>query len=653
MNNMFQDALAFNQDLSGWEISPNLSPKPPSDFSSGASSQFVPPQWYPPVILDSNNVTYKFVGSEPTGSENPFFVTSRRVVYAVMRSSQDEDADSIAKINAYATNQTTGGGPFTHSTAGVIPFERIVTTNMRNMNSLFSNAATFNGDITSWDVSNVTNVRVMFYNATSFNRNIGAWNVSKVVIMSNMFNNAWAFNQNIGGWNVSSVTNMDTMFNGATAFNNNNSESIGAWDVSKVTNMSFMFEYAAAFNQNIGAWNVSRVVTMQNMFYNAGAFNQNIGAWNVSSVLTMESMFNRATTFNNNNSESIGAWNVSSVFGMSNMFQNAAAFNQNIGGWNVLVVNNMNNMFNGAIAFNQDLSGWIISPNLSPKPPTDFSTGVVGSDFVSPIWTPVFLAENGITYKFIGTIPEDASNPYIVKGYDDQFYAVMKNTGQYTYDNENDSIYILNNYGFGNNGRFMHDGQPIPFERVVTTEMRSFQALFFYNSEFNKDVTTWDSSNVTTLENAFQVNIDSGGLFNQNIRYWNTSNVTNMNNFLRNQGNFNQDISNWNVDNVTTFDSFADHLAYNKKPPRTRADPNLNNFQNIRKNLNDSPFDVIAPNTYSSGQFTYTSSNLEVATISGNTITIVGVGQATIIAAQSHDTIYRAASINATLTVET
>jgi len=45
MSYMFYNASAFNQDLSGWNISVELSPKPPTDFSSGAGSQLVPPIW--------------------------------------------------------------------------------------------------------------------------------------------------------------------------------------------------------------------------------------------------------------------------------------------------------------------------------------------------------------------------------------------------------------------------------------------------------------------------------------------------------------------------------------------------------------------------------------------------------------------------------
>jgi surface protein len=218
---------------------------------------------------------------------------------------------------------------------------------------MFSDASSFNQDISSWDVSKVENMEWMFYEVSSFNQDIGSWDVSSVTNMSYMFKYAQSFNQDIGGWDVSSVTNMSDMFYGAYSFN----QDIGSWDVSSVTDMGGMFINAFSFNQNIGNWNVSNVGNMSSMFYGASSFNQDIGNWNVINVTSMHSMFYGASSFN----QDIGDWDVSNVTSMEDMFWNATSFNQDIGHWDVSSVTSMESMFSNASSFNQDIGNWDVS----------------------------------------------------------------------------------------------------------------------------------------------------------------------------------------------------------------------------------------------------------------------------------------------------
>jgi hypothetical protein len=58
------------------------------------------------------------------------------------------------------------------------------------------------------------------------------------------------------------------------------------------------------------------------------------------------------------------------------------------------------------------------------------------------------------------------------------------------------------------------------------------------------------------------------------------------------------------------------------------AAPVLSNFPDIVKNYGDQPFTLNPPTSNSDGEISYTSSDESVATISGNTVTIVGTGTA-------------------------
>ena len=79
--------------------------------------------------------------------------------------------------------------------------------------------------------------------------------------------------------------------------------------------------------------------------------------------------------------------------------------------------------------------------------------------------------------------------------------------------------------------------------------------------------------------------------------------------------------------------------------------PSISNFNNINKLFFDDSFVIGLPTSNSAGDFTYTSSDTDVATISGTTVTIHSVGTSTITANQAATASYASGSINSLLTV--
>ena len=79
-----------------------------------------------------------------------------------------------------------------------------------------------------------------------------------------------------------------------------------------------------------------------------------------------------------------------------------------------------------------------------------------------------------------------------------------------------------------------------------------------------------------------------------------------------------------------------------------KTTPNITNFSIPTKTYNDASFEITQPDSDSSGSFTYNSSNTSVATISGNTITIVGAGTSTITAIQEETSNYYSGTITTT-----
>ena len=147
----------------------------------------------------------------------------------------------------------------------------------------------------------------------SFNKNINTfnnkWNVYKVSNMQEMFKNAATFNGNITDWNTDLVTDMKSMFNGARSFDGN----ISNWVTNNVTNMKQMFKDAEAGtipSLSINKWNIGAVTNMEEMFQNAQVFNQDITDWilNTSPSLSLVDMFKGATNLS-------GQWSTHPSFG--------------------------------------------------------------------------------------------------------------------------------------------------------------------------------------------------------------------------------------------------------------------------------------------------------------------------------------------------
>jgi len=82
-----------------------------------------------------------------------------------------------------------------------------------------------------------------------------------------------------------------------------------------------------------------------------------------------------------------------------------------------------------------------------------------------------------------------------------------------------------------------------------------------------------------------------------------------------------------------------------------KANPTIGIQQNITRGYGSAAITLVAPGSNSTGAFTYTISDAAVATISGATLTAVGIGTATITATQAATPNYNAGSVTRTITV--
>jgi surface protein len=202
MSRMFNGAVAFNQDISSWNVSKVTS----MFYMFKGANRF-------------NQSLSNWERSTPGNISTLANVTSM---------------NNMFESNVIFNNGLAVGLP------GTLTWNTIGVTDMQAM---FSGATAFNCDVSGFNVSNCANLSFMF----------GGINTPGQV--SSRFNNGGS--PSIGSWILKSTgsINMGGMFARAIVFD----QPIGSWNTSRVTNMSNMFVSATTFNQNIGAWNVSNV----------------------------------------------------------------------------------------------------------------------------------------------------------------------------------------------------------------------------------------------------------------------------------------------------------------------------------------------------------------------------------------------------------
>jgi len=149
----------------------------------------------------------------------------------------------------------------------------------------------------------------MFRNATSFNGDLSTWNVSNLIDMKEMFRGAIAFNKPIGIWTTNSLTKISRAFQGATAFNQN----INNWNITGVSFLASVFADATSFNQPLNNWNTSNVIYMSTMFFGATSFDQDLGSWNVENLTSADFMFLNSGLSKNNYDQLLIGWDTQNL----------------------------------------------------------------------------------------------------------------------------------------------------------------------------------------------------------------------------------------------------------------------------------------------------------------------------------------------------
>ena len=470
------------------------------------------------------------------------------------------------------------------------------TINVTSMNNMFRSAPVFNQSLRTFDTRNVTGLGEMFRSTGSFNQPLSTFDTRNVIDIGGMFNEAKMFNQpiNTNGiyWNTSNITNMGSLFQAAQIFN----QSLSLWNTSKVTLMNTMFYNAYLFNQPLitvgSVWDVSGVTNMNSIFNTAQSFNKNLNSWNVSKVTNFGSAFFNATMFNNGSASNDSAnpliWNAPLCVTFNQMFARASAFNQTLDDLvNTSDVSScdLGSMFlqTSASTFNKNLNSWNVSKvtNFGSAffNATMFNNGSASNDSANPlIWNaPLCVTFNQMFARasaFNQTL-DDLVNTSDVSSCDlgSMFLQTSASTFNKNLNSWNVSNVTSMGSMFNNTTSFNNGGVDLSWN---APKVVNFASMFQSASAFNRAMPTLvDTSGIivgtdVTLASMFQ----SNPTFNQNLNTWNVSKVTDMSGTfvsapLFNNGDIsgNSDISlNWSAPYCTNFTStFSGASAFNQK----------------------------------------------------------------------------------------
>lgn len=107
------------------------------------------------------------------------------------------------------------------------------------------------------------------------------------------------------------------------------------------------------------------------------------------------------------------------------------------------------------------------------------------------------------------------------------------------------------------------------------SSVRNMQAMFYRASSFNGDISSWDVSRVTNMKSIFT----EAKSFNGNINEWDISSINNMYGMFMDAISFNQNLNNWDVSNVTNMNSmFFGAKSFN----RDISNWNVSNVTNMK-----------------------------------------------------------------------
>ena len=217
----FQDAPAFNGAIGNWDVAGITDMN--SMFAGATSFNQPLLTWTPSSVTSMANM---FAGATAFNQSLSGWGDINDVT--TMESMFDGASafnGSIAWTNLDALSTTAGmfnnADAFNQALNWPSTQPALTTTT-----GMFSGTASFNGNVSTLDMSDVTDARDMFKNSAAFNQPVSGWTLGSAVDVSDMFAGATAFNQDLSGWNFEGVTRFGQFLNNSGLANANEASGV-------------------------------------------------------------------------------------------------------------------------------------------------------------------------------------------------------------------------------------------------------------------------------------------------------------------------------------------------------------------------------------------------------------------------------------------
>ena len=374
------------------------------------------------------------------------------------------------------------------------------------MNEMFFGATSFNGAISSWDVSAVTDMSSMFSGATSFDQDISNWDVSSVEYMNEMFSGATSFNQNISDWDVSSVESMDEMFKGVSLSIANYEALLVGWN-NQLLQPNVTFDGGSSYYCSAAAESArANMIASDNWtIADSGKFCNGAPLTDHFVLKIRTTAANESFTFYTNDTRYHIDWDNNEVFDDIGVSGNQSHIFP-VAGDHIIRFQNLNNIY---INFQTDRLKYISIEQWGTSV-WDWNADMSGA-----------------------------------------FAGAANLVGNYV-DTPDMSQVINMSHMFEGASSFNQD-----LHNWDVSNVRYMNGMFKGASSFDQDLSNWDVSSVTDMQYMFA----NASNFNSDISGWNVSSVTNMVGMFLGGSNFDQDLSNWLISGVTSMDNMLEGVV--------------------------------------------------------------------------------------------